>query len=143
MAYLRTWWKWMTSRPHDDGSLLVTIAWWERRRLSYNIFLVAIGIPGLLLFVLAICASRSLAPGEDAVEPMALFASPIAANMAFTAGWLVEGALLAQAPVRPTGPRLMKAGLLFSIAVVFLPALWWGIIDFAGVVTRLVRLRTG
>ncbi len=76
----------MTSRASDDGSLLVTIAWWERRCLSYNLFLAAIGIPGLLLFFLAIGASSSLAPGEDAVEPIALFAAPIAANLAYTAG---------------------------------------------------------
>ena len=89
MASIRMWWTWMTSRPDDDGTLLVTIAWWERRRFSYNLFLAAIGIPGLLLFFLAIGASQSLAPGEDAVEPMALFAAPIAANLAYTAGWLV------------------------------------------------------
>jgi hypothetical protein len=133
----------MTSRPYDDGSLLVTIAWWERRRLSYNLFFAGLGIPGLLLFFLAIGASHSLAPGEDAVEPIALFAAPIGANLAYTAGWLVEGALLAQAPARPIGPRLMRAGLLFSVAVVFAPALLWALIDLAGLASRLVRLGTG
>jgi hypothetical protein len=133
----------MTSRPYDDGTLLAAIAWWERRRLSYNLFLAAIGIPGLFLFFFAIGASDSLAPGEDAIEPMALVAAPIAANIAYTTGWLVEGALLAQEPARPTGPRLMKAGVLFSIAVVFFPALLWGVIDLARVASRLVRLGMG
>ncbi len=133
----------MTSRPRYDGSLLATIVWWELRRLSYNLFLVAIGIPGLLLFFRAISASDSLAPGEDAVEPIALAAAPIAANIAYTAGWLVEGVLLGQRPGPPIGPWLMKAGLLFSITVVFFPAVLWCMIDLAGVVRHLVGSGTG
>jgi len=133
----------MTTRVVDDGTLLGAIAWWERRRLGYNGFLAAIGIPGLALFYLAIIASGRLAPGEDAIEPIALLAAPIGANIAYTAGWLVEGAMLAQEPVRPNGPRLMRAGLRFSLAVVFSPALLWALIDLAGLASRLVRPDAG
>ena len=133
----------MTSRPHDDGSLLVTIAWWERRRLGYNLFLAGICIPGLLLFLLTIGASHSLAPGEDAVEPIALLVAPVGANLAYSAGWLVEGALLAREAARPIGPRLMKAGLLFSVAVVFAPGLMWAIIVLAGLASCLLRPGAG
>lgn len=137
MAYLRRWWNWMTTRSHDDGTLLGVIVWWEWRRLSYNLFLAAIGIPGLLLFFLAIGVSGELEPGEDAIEPIALAAAPIAANLAYSAGWLVEGALLAQEPEQPNGPRLMKAGLLFSVAVVFAPGLLWGLIDIGRLASGL------
>jgi hypothetical protein len=137
VAFIRQWWKWMTSRPGDDRSLLSAVAWWERRRLSYNLFLAVVGIPSLLLFYLAVGAAHSLAPGEDAIEPIALMAAPIGANLAYTAGWVVEGALLAQDPTRPLGPRLMRAGLLFSLAVLFSPAILWTIIGLAGLVSRL------
>lgn len=138
MTILRKWWTWMTSRPLDDGTLLTVIVWWEVRRISYNLFLAAIGIPGLLFFFVAIAVSGVVKPGEDAIEPMALMAAPFAANIAYTAGWIVEGAaLMAQRPERLNGPRLMKAGLLFSVAVVVFPGLLWTLIDLVRLAMHL------
>ncbi len=61
------------------------------------------------------------------------------ANFAYTAGWVVEGALLAYEPARPLGPLLMRAGLLLSVAVLLSPALLWTIIGLGGL-ARFSRL---
>jgi hypothetical protein len=122
------WWSWMGSRRQAERSIWNVIAWWELRRLSYNLFLAAVGIPSLIVFFLAISAAHELQPGEDAVEPMALFAAPILANIAYTAGWVVECALLWRPSTQPRGPRLMRIGLLFSLFVMLLPAVAWTIV---------------
>jgi hypothetical protein len=118
----------MVYRSGEPHSLWRVIGWWELRRPSYNLFLAAVGIPSLVAFFLAISAAHELQPGEDAVEPMALFAAPILANVAYTAGWIIECALLWRRPARPRGPRLMRAGLLFSLVVISLPAVAWTIV---------------
>lgn len=118
----------MTRRPEADRSFWSMVAWWERRRIGYNLFLVAVGIPALVVFFLAIEASHSLRPGEDAVEPLAIIAAPFLANLAYTAGWFVEWLLLSHGLRGPFGPSLMKAGHLFSLAVVLAPALMWTVI---------------
>jgi hypothetical protein len=122
------WWSWMVSRRQETRSIWNVIAWWEFRRPSYNLFLAAVGIPSLIVFFLAITAAHELQPGEDAVEPMALFAAPILANIAYTAGWVVESALLWRRPAQPRGPRLMRFGLLFSLFVMLLPAVAWMVV---------------
>jgi hypothetical protein len=127
-SLVRRWWSWMVTRTQQAQSIWNVIAWWELRRLSYNLFLAAVGIPSLIVFFLAISAAHELQPGEDAVEPMALFAAPILANIAYTAGWVVECALLWWRSTQPRGPRLMRFGLLFSLFVMLLPAVAWTIV---------------
>ena len=128
IALVRRWWSWMVSRTGEVTSLWSVIGWWERRRPSYNLFLAAVGVPSLLVFFLAISAAHELQPGEDAVEPMALFAAPVLANIAYTAGWIVEAALLWRPSTQPRGPRLMRLGLLFSLFVILLPAVAWTVV---------------
>jgi hypothetical protein len=127
-SLVRRWWSWMVFRSQEAHSIWRVIGWWELRRLSYNLFLAAVGIPSLIVFFLAISAAHELQPGEDAVEPMALFAAPILANIAYTAGWVVEGALLWRRSTQPRGPRLMRFGVLFSLFVILLPAVAWTIV---------------
>lgn len=100
--------------------------WWEKRRIFYNLFLFALGLPSLVLFFLFAEASGVLASGEDAVEPMALFLTPFAANFAYTFGWIME--LCVRDGSRPgelAGPRILRFGLGFSTVVVLLPTLLW------------------
>src|SRR4051812_8706087 len=127
-SLVRRWWSWMVSRTQQAHSIWNVIAWWELRRLSYNLFVAAVGIPSLIVFFLAISAAHELQPGDDAVEPMALLAAPILANIAYTAGWVVECALLWRRSAQPRGPRLMRFGLLFSLLVMLLPAVGWTIV---------------
>jgi cytochrome bd-type quinol oxidase subunit 1 len=120
---LQDWWTWMVTRPTPADSLWGVISWWERRRVPYNLFLAAVGVPSLVLFYWTMDVSHSVQAGEDAVEPMALIAAPLLANIAYTLGWMVEGVGRRRPWVSPAGPRLMRMGLWFSLFVVLSPAL--------------------
>ncbi len=113
--------------PDGNRSNLQTILWWESRRIPYNFFVGTTGIGSLLLFFMFITKTGTLAPGEDAIEPMALFAAPILINVFYTFGWIVELALKYFLGIKHTyGPKLLKAGFGFSFAVVLFPSLFWG-----------------
>jgi cytochrome bd-type quinol oxidase subunit 1 len=113
----------MVTRPTPADSLWSIIGWWERRRVPYNLFLAAMGIPSLVLFYWAMDASHTLQSGEDAVEPMAVIVAPLLANVAYTVGWMVEGIGRNRPWVSPDGPRLMRMGLSFSLFVMLAPTL--------------------
>jgi len=112
----------MVTRSTPIDSVWGIIGWWERRRVPYNLFLVAVGLPSLLLFYWTMTASGVVAPGEDAVEPLAVIAAPVLANVAYTFGWIVEGIGRNRSWVSPSGPRLMRMGLWFSLFVMLFPA---------------------
>jgi hypothetical protein len=68
--------------------------------------------------------------GEDAVEPLALLVTPFVINFCYTGGWIVE---LAVKTMRPgyklnLAPMLLKMGIVFSLIIVSLPTLIWGVI---------------
>lgn len=121
---------WFFSAPETGTSIWRTILWWELRRIPFNIVVGIYGFICLMIFFLAIETSGHLQPGEDAVEPMALFIAPFFINAAYTLGWLVE---VPARLVRPNlssdyGPRLLKLGLGFGMVLITLPAaLWTGI----------------
>jgi hypothetical protein len=103
------------------------IAWWERRRLPFNLIVGAWGILCLVVFLAAITTSGHLQPGEDAVEPLALLAAPFFVNVLYTLGWLVELAYRSiEQDVSPRfGPRLLKLGLGLGLVLCAVPALFW------------------
>ena len=79
------------------------------------------------VFAWALSGSGRLAPGEDAIEPMALLAAPVAVKVLYTLGWLTEVALRKARPtlaMRP-GPALLKLGLGVGLLLVTLPAAFW------------------
>jgi hypothetical protein len=119
---------WLFRIPEGKRSLIGIILWWEVRRIPVNFVVGSIGFISLILFYLAISSSGHLEPGEDAVEPIALFAAPILFNIAYTGGWLAEIALriLWRDSQPSTGPILLKVGIAFSIFVVLLPSVFWG-----------------
>jgi hypothetical protein len=112
-------------RPRDPlrcGAVL----WWELRRIPYNLVIGGYGIACLLVFFWGITTSGELRPGEDAVEPLALFAAPFIANVCYTAGWVVE--LFTHLLIGPSpqiGTFLFKLGLGFSLFVISIPAIIW------------------
>lgn len=117
---------WFFSRDNEDPSAAQVIAWWELRRVPYNLIVGGFGLVSLLLFFFFVTVSHRLAPGEDAIEPLALFAAPIIINIACTAGWVVE--LIGRRIMRESwfaGPALLMAGVLFSLAVIALPTVVW------------------
>jgi hypothetical protein len=121
---------WFFSRPSKPLSRLQIVAWWEARRVPYNLIVGSIGVVSLLLFSLFIGLTHELKPGEDAIEPMALFVAPIAVNICYTAGWIVE--LISDAIRRkgssPIGPLLLKLGVGLSVFIVSAPSITWFVI---------------
>lgn len=117
--------------PHPcDCTSWEVILWWEKRRFVYNLAVGLLGVISLLLFAFFVAQSGVLKPGEDAVEPMAVFAAPFAINLAYTSGWIVEllWRSLTGKQVVVVSPLLMKAGLGFSTVVLSLPAILGAIV---------------
>ena len=113
--------------PRTCGDI---IAWWEMRRIPYNIIVGLIGFASLMLFFFFITNCDVLEGGEDAVEPMALFAAPILINIAYTAGSVVEITLklISREDSRLVGPVLFMLGLGFTVLAVLFPSALWGAI---------------
>jgi len=129
---LRNALRWLISRPDDfRATPFEIIKWWEIRRIPYNIIVGVVGIVSLVIFFVSYCASsyaETAAPGEDAVEPLALLAAPFIINFFYTAGWAVENIFRAVRVRNPKiGPNLWVIGTVFSILVVSLPGADWGL----------------
>ena len=132
---MKRFFTWYFSRSPEKNSWLGIISWWEIRRVPYNLILAFVGTISLLLFFAFITMANELKPGEDAIEPMALFMAPIAANVCYTAGWIVELFwLILRKKKSHIGPTLLKFGLGFSLVIVIFPAAAW----FAIWVTRVL-----
>jgi hypothetical protein len=68
---------WLFAVPEEPRPWWKIIIWWEVRRIPYNLIVGSVGFISLLLFFLFINLAHELKPGEDAVEPMALFINEI------------------------------------------------------------------
>lgn len=113
--------------PQSRGSLGETIAWWELRRIPYNLIVGCFALICLFIFYQAIDYAGHLEPGEDAVEPMMLFIGPILMNICYTGGWFIEviGRMSGLIHSLRFSPMLLKFGFGFSLFVVSLPAVIW------------------
>ena len=69
--------------PEGPRTASNVILWWELRRIPYNIVVGALGVVSLVAFFFFISNADELAPGEDAVEPIALLAAPFLVNIAY------------------------------------------------------------
>ena len=58
--------------------------------MPYDALLFLLSCIAVPIFFVAIMHSGELNPGEDAVEPLALLAAPVLANVAYTLGWFTE-----------------------------------------------------
>ena len=128
MTPFRRLFRWLFAPPQPPVTTWRIVAWWELRRIPYNLILAAFGWLALTIFFVSIYGSGHLQPGEDAVEPFALLLAPIAANICYTAGWLLDAPLrLVRPALSPMlTPRLFGAGLAFSLLVISIPAVLWG-----------------
>ncbi len=119
---------WMFAPQPPSVSWWWVVLWWEVRRIPYNILVGLYGTFCLLIFFWSITTSGHLEPGEDAVEPMALFAAPLGVNLCYTLGWLVE------VPARKFSPSLsprfgaclLKLGIGLSALLIGMPPAFWG-----------------
>lgn len=115
-----------------DRNSVDVIVWWEVRRIPYNLMVGVWGAICLLIFTCSLNASGHLALGEDAIEPPLLLFLPFAVNVCYTIGWPVEIVLRKLRPdLNPKlGQFLFRAGLVFSLTVISLPAVIWGLTWF-------------
>jgi len=128
MPRMRRFKEWMFSVREGERSVIDIVLWWELRRIPYNIIVGIAGLFSLSLFYFFISRTNVLKPGEDAVEPIALLATPVVMNICYTAGWVVEGFLdkASSDEEDVLGPKLLRSGLKLSLIVVFIPSLFWG-----------------
>ena len=115
---------WLFSSPKAPLSGMQVIAWWEIRRVPFNLIIGAYGILCLIVFFGSITTSGHLQPGEDAVEPLALMMAPFIINVLYTLGWIVELTYRSIEPgVSPRfGPRLFMLGLGLGLFLSTVPA---------------------
>ena len=104
------------------------ILWWEVRRIPYNVLVGLYGAFCLVIFFWSVTTSGHLKAGEDAVEPMALFAAPFGVNACYTLGWLVDVPARTLWPsLSPRfSPVLLKLGIVLSAFLISIPAAFWG-----------------
>ncbi len=131
---------WLFSSPNHPDSPHDVIAWWETRRLPFNLIIGAYGAVCLVIYFVALTTSGHLGPGEDAIEPLALIAAPFVANALYTLGWIVELTYRSiEHGVSPRfGPRLFKLGLTLGLFLITLPTAFWSgyrILQWAGFAT--------
>jgi hypothetical protein len=98
------------------------VRWWEVRRIRYNLLVGVTWVLSLILMVFV--GSMAVKPGDDFEEPMGLIffsiAFAITANICYTSGWIVDLVRYRGEPSR----KLFGFGLIFSIVLAMLPALW-------------------
>ena len=108
----------------DSSSFRSVLSWWEKRRVAFNLIVGAVGIVSFIAN-LWLWTTYLQKPGEDdgfgPLVPAILFG--FLANVFYTAGWIVEGAILAvrRRGSDEIGPRLFKLGLGFSVLLATLP----------------------
>ncbi|HVU85798.1 MAG TPA: hypothetical protein VHD36_00655 [Pirellulales bacterium] len=119
--------KWLFSRPDRPLTVGEIVGWWEMRRLAFNLVFFGYGLICFIVFLAALSSSGHLAPGEDAVEPLAIPFTVLASNVLYTLGWIVE--TIARVVFRTLTPRLGPVlfgfGLGFSMLVLSVPATIW------------------
>ncbi len=101
--------------------------WWERRRPAYNLIVGSAGAVTTAVAASVITLfGGGLNPGMARDGLLAILAFGAAANLWYTAGPVCEIALqkLFGNRVRPLGPHLFRAGLVFSVGLALLPLLW-------------------
>ena len=116
--------------PDEPRRWYSVIAWWELRRIPYNIVVIVVGTIGLLIFgVIYSFYSRAQPEHDDWVPLLSAMVGFFGANFFYTTGWISE--LFARAlwheRARYYGPIMLSVGLLFSCVVCFVPSILLGI----------------
>jgi hypothetical protein len=123
--------RWLFAPPSEPIAPRDAVAWWERRRLTYNLVVGAVAIVSFAIYYVSIISTGVLRPGEDVLEPVALLAmpiiGPIMVNICYTAGWVVDAPLRLFLPaLRPRFTSwLFALGFAFSVLLVSFPAVYW------------------
>lgn len=118
--------------PDVRRTPLSSLAWWESRRLTYNL---TVGGTGLVTLA-GVFVFWSLPPSVmNEIELLGMLAGAvvygIAANVCYSLGWITE--MLARAAwgreAPELGPLLFRQGLIFSVGLTLMPlfasAMFW------------------
>jgi len=100
----------------ENRNFFQIIFWWEIRRILYNFIVLFFGFLSLVIM----SALVTLEPGEDLVEPIAVFFFVVLCNIGYTLGWFTE---LFVKKSNTYGPKMFKFGLAFTLFMVMLPAI--------------------
>jgi hypothetical protein len=113
------------ARNSKEGIFNIII-WWEIRRILYNIIMLVVGIPAmiLLLIVMEKYNPSALEPPDDFVPLLSIIATGILANIFYTFGWVSEilKTLLIKDRWPNYGPNVWLCGLCFSIFICIVPS---------------------
>jgi len=109
--------------PDTERRWYSVIAWWEVRRIAYNIIVGIVGFICLMAFLLLDELPPKPTFEEADWEPLSVIIGAIVANICYTGGWVAE--LVARAlwreRARSFGPIAFSLGLIFSLCVCLLP----------------------
>jgi hypothetical protein len=108
---------------HAGRSTVEIIAWWEARRLPYNLL---VGGAGLLSLVLTSLLAALPPFGGDVPFMWApIVAFGIMANVCYLIGPVLDVCItrMWKGEVLPTGPALYRMGLTFSVGLALFPTL--------------------
>ena len=133
--------------PIDVTNPGTAVVWWESRRLTYNLIVFSLACISFPIYAVCVFSAGGLLPGEDLIEPLAipfaLVAAPVAVNVGYTLGWLIDFPLRLLFP--KLSPRftsgLFTLGLAFSIFVVTWPAIYWATLRLLQVAKVVGTLR--
>jgi hypothetical protein len=135
-------WRWYFTRPDgtSDDELNI-VAWWEIRRIPFNLLVGAAGIASIAAWLsiasLPLMAERANSPDAVGAEPLAILAAPFLFNVCYTAGWMCE-IVLKQVGVRRVGPILLKLGTGLSLVLVSFVGVYWCVALVVEVVSVLL-----
>jgi hypothetical protein len=104
-------------RPWD------AIAWWEIRRIPFNLLILVLGL--ISGFIVTFAGSHVLKAGEDLGSPfLTVVFYALAANLCYTFGWITEliWAWGDTAHTERMRPKVFRLGLIFSASLTLLPA---------------------
>ncbi len=97
------------------------LAWWESRRLTYNLFVGATGLASLAVVLLFNVLPPAGPPILQVWKGVLIYG--VLANAGYSLGWLAELGMRTlwreEAPY--AGPALWRQGLSFSICLTLLP----------------------
>lgn len=115
-------------------SPLRVVQWWESRRLMYN---AVVGAAGLVTLGVSNVIELSFGNGWFPVPWQVIVAFGLAANVCYTAGWIVETAVerWLRRPVYGLGPALFRYGLVLSVGVTLLPV---GLVTIVNILGKLL-----
>lgn len=124
---------WFFSAPKGERSFREIILWWEIRRIPYNIIIGSIGFISFLILYFfmrtAPMSSRELVGERFELTIFTLIGLPVALNLCYTLGWVVEVTLgKVWADDRfSLASRMMRFGLGISLFIVLFPSVVWGL----------------